>query len=307
MHFYKPFKENLRNQKMITEKLYRHSSKLNEKLETCFYMLKSNVSHFFSLHSAQSSTVNVLMHEGHSEGIRWRSSWLLQLLGGKADNWVCVRSVYLQSSKLSHSPAPKGLNNYMITSSRNQHYYHINSQQFDRKRIPPPPPRPAHHTFSSAMVLFFSRLRDHYWHRLSWGKRIVRLEMISCLSLLPCLQPFYIIVMLRSDVLICMVAAPLPACGWEIEPQQGAKCAFSLNNPFNLSSITGKQLRALILLQSEAKWLQIDEREACTDTSPRRKVVMEGNFSLANCFSKNWRQINKQIESYISFDVIVRI
>lgn len=54
-----------------------------------------------------------------------------------------------------------------------------------------------------------------------------------------------------------MVAALLPAQGQEIEPQQGAKCAFNLDNPFNLSSITWEQPGALILLQFEGNSLEV--------------------------------------------------
>ncbi|KAF0030125.1 hypothetical protein F2P81_016856 [Scophthalmus maximus] len=60
-----------------------------------------------------------------------------------------------------------------------------------------------------------------------------------------------------SDLLICMVAVPLPAQGQEIGPQRGAKCAFSLNNPFNLSSIMWKWLGAVILLQFEGNFFEL--------------------------------------------------
>lgn len=86
--------------------------------------------------------------------------------------------------------------------------------------------------------------------------------MIACFSLLPCPRdfphkPFDIIVIRRGNLLICMVAALLQAQGRENGRQQGAKCAFNLNNPFNLSSIMWRQLGALILLQFERSALEI--------------------------------------------------
>lgn len=91
---------------------------------------------------------------------------------------------------------------------------------------------------------------------------MVQLEMIACFCLLPCprdfsRKPFHIIVIRRGNLLICMVAALLQAQGRENGRQQGAKCAFSLNNPFNLSSIMWRQLGALILLQFERSVLEI--------------------------------------------------
>lgn len=91
---------------------------------------------------------------------------------------------------------------------------------------------------------------------------MVQLEMIACFSLLPCPRdfspkPFHIIVIRRGNLLICMVAALLQAQGRENGRQQGAKCAFNLNNPFNLSSVMWRQLGALILLQFERSALEI--------------------------------------------------
>lgn len=115
--------------------------------------------------------------------------------------------------------------------------------------------------FSFSRSCFSLHLHEHYRHRFSHGKRIVRLKMIACLFPLPCLQDFltnaHIIVIHCSGLLICMAAALLPAQGQEIGPQQGAKCAFNLNKPFNLSSITWKQLRALILLQFKGNNLEL--------------------------------------------------
>lgn len=62
----------------------------------------------------------------------------------------------------------------------------------------------------------------------------------------------------RRDLLLCTLVVILLARRQEIRPLQGAKCVFSLNNRFNLSSITWKQLRALILLHSEGKLLLSD-------------------------------------------------
>lgn len=85
-------------------------------------------------------------------------------------------------------------------------------------------------------------------------------------------QPFHIIVIHCSDLLICMVTAPLPAQGQEIGPQQGAKCAFNLNNPFNLSSIMWKQLGALILLQFEGNSLELTSMRTAVEVYHARKL-----------------------------------
>lgn len=146
--------------------------------------------------------------------------------------------------------------------------------------------------FPSQELSFFPRhLRKPPWHRLSWGKkkRMVQLEVIACFSLLPCPRDFsrklfHIIVIRRSNLLICMVAALLQAQGRENGHQQGAKCAFNLNNPFNLSSIMSRQLGALILLQCERSALEI--------TSSRSRV---GEVWSCRKVGSGWRYDRKNL------------
>ncbi|KAM3616772.1 uncharacterized protein V6R79_023174, partial [Siganus canaliculatus] len=85
-------------------------------------------------------------------------------------------------------------------------------------------------------------------------------------------QSFDIIAIHCRDLLFCMVAAPLPAQGQEIGPLQGAKCAFNLNNPFNLSSIMWKQLGALILLQFEENSLELTSMGAAVKVCHQKKL-----------------------------------
>lgn len=86
---------------------------------------------------------------------------------------------------------------------------------------------------------------------------MVRLERITCFcaaaspSFQP--QPFDVIVSLQRSSHLNGGSPASPAQGREIGPQQEAKCAFNLNNPFNLSSIMCKQLGPLILLPFEGK------------------------------------------------------
>lgn len=164
---------------------------------------------------------------------------------------------------------PWGVKCYMIANCRNQLYYGTNSPPFQTSRFRPFLYHKSVLFFFFPGIIFFPRhLRKPPWHRLSRGKkkrkrkRMVQLEMIACFSLLPCprdfsRKPFHIIVIRRGNLLICMVAALLQAQGRENGRQQGAKCAFNLNNPFNLSSIMWRQLGALILLQSERSALEI--------------------------------------------------
>lgn len=69
-----------------------------------------------------------------------------------------------------------------------------------------------------------------------------------------------------------MVTAPLPAQGQEIGPQSEAKCAFNLNNPFNLSSIMWKQLGALILLQFERNSSELTSMRTAVKVYHARKL-----------------------------------
>lgn len=104
---------------------------------------------------------------------------------------------------------------------------------------PPPPPTP----FQSLPTL------------LPQGKKVVRLERITCFSAAMSLrfhpQPSDVIVSLRQSSHLHGGSSASPAQGREIGPQQKAKCAFNLNNPFNLSSIMYDQPGLLILLQFE--------------------------------------------------------
>lgn len=108
----------------------------------------------------------------------------------------------------------------------------------------------------SALFFFLPQhLHNHYRHWFSWGKKVVRLERITCFSaaISPRLhpQPSDVIVSLRRSSHLHGGSPASPAQGREIGPQQKAKCAFNLNNPFNLSSIMCYQLGPLILLQFE--------------------------------------------------------
>lgn len=98
-------------------------------------------------------------------------------------------------------------------------------------------------------------LHNHYRHWFSWGKKVVRLERITCFSAAMSLrfhpQPSDVIVSLWRSFHLHGGSSASPAQGREIGPQQKAKCAFNLNNPFNLSSIICYQLGPLILLQFE--------------------------------------------------------
>lgn len=145
----------------------------------------------------------------------------------------------------------------MNTKSRNQHNYHINSPlvqslwgfllfsplcSLSKIYFSPQPPQ-------SLLTLVLLRRKNG----------LIRNDclLFRCHVSRPFSQLFPIIVILCSDLLICMVAALLPVQGQEIGPQREAKCAFNLNNPFNLSSIMWKQLGAPIPFQFEGNSFEL--------------------------------------------------
>ena len=88
-------------------------------------------------------------------------------------------------------------------------------------------------------------------------------------------QPFHVIGIQCGDPLICMVAVPLAGTRTRNWTSAGAKRAFSLNNPFNLSSIMWKWLRAVILLQFEGSGSKLTGMRTAGESLPCTELVME--------------------------------
>ena len=107
-----------------------------------------------------------------------------------------------------------------------------------------------------------------------------------------------------GDLPVCVVATLPPAQGQEIGARRGAECAFSPNNPFNLSSIMRNAARSPDPITVRGQQLQADKQEKVLAVRGSRDgswVRFDGKILKPKIESK------QTIRSYVSPAVNMRI